>query len=242
MVTQHSAYDFSAILDGLIARRKIQGPHAAIIVATMRERCADLLSLSDVRYMPAFKILDLLGAMIEIAAAIAQATQLRPNEVRALLRESFCDDTALMRQFMLEAALERARYEPMMLDTQGQNPAHARSMLLKRRWLAMREAHQQKFTLPEAWMQAVDEAAHHAMTAADFTDYRMGPLLQMLAEMLALSRKTYQQHDTIDSLTQALSPQGAIWRRYALKAKRYGQPASQTPDISKHSATLHTIH
>lgn len=242
MVTQHSAYDFSAILDGLIARRKIQGPHAAIIVATMRERCADLLSLSDVRYMPAFKILDLLGAMIEIAAAIAQATQLRPNEVRALLRESFCDDTALMRQFMLEAALERARYEPIMLEANTQNPAHARSTLLTRRWLAMRTAHQEKFTLPDDWLEAVDTAAYRAMNAADFSEYRLGPVLQMLAEMLALSRKTYQQHGNIEHLASALSPQGAIWRRYALKAKRYGVAATPTTDISVHTGIRHTIH
>jgi hypothetical protein len=242
MVTQHSAYDFSAILDGLLARRKIQGPHAAMIIATTRERCADLLSQPDIRYMPAFKILDLLGAMIEIAAAITQATQLRPNEVHALLRESFCDDTALMRQFMLEAALERARYEPIMLEPHAQNPEHTRSALLARRWLAMRTAHQEKFALPDAWLKAVDAAAYQAITAADFADYRLGPLLQMLAEMLAQSRKTYEQDGTITSLMEALSPRGAIWRRYALKAKRYGQAAPQTPDITQHTSILHTIH
>lgn len=242
MVSTYSAYDFSAILDGLIARRNIRGPHAAIIIATTRDRCTDLLSLSDIRYMPAFKILDLLGAMIEIAAAIAQATQLRPNEVRALLRESFCDDTALMRQFMLEAALERARYEPIMLEAHTPNPSEARSVLLQRRWQAMRTAHQEKFVLPDDWMQVVNTAAHQAMIAADFVNYRMGPLLQMLAEMLALSRKIYQQQGGLSSLVEALSPQGAIWRRYALKAKRYAQPACKPTDISNHSSTLHTIH
>lgn len=242
MVTTRSAYDFSAILDGLIARRKIQGPHAAMIIATLRERCTDLLSLPDIRYMPAFKILDLLGAMIEIAAAIAQASQLRPNEVRALLRESFCDDTALMRQFMLEAALERARYEPIMLETQSQSPEGARRLLLERRWLAMRTAHQEKFTLPTDWMAAVDSAAHDVISAPDFSHYRMGPLLQMLAEMLALTRKSCQQNAPLSGLIEALSPHGAIWRRYALKAKRYGQTAAVPPDMNQHSATLHTIH
>lgn len=242
MVSTFSTYDFTAILDGLIARRKIQGPHAAIIIATTRERCTDLLSLSDIRYMPAFKIFDLLGAMIEIAAAIASAAQLRPNEVRALLRESFCDDTALMRQFMLEAALERARYEPIMLEANTENPEHARSILLTRRWLAMRTAHQEKFTLPDDWLDAVDIAAYRAMGAPEFAQYRMGPVLQMLAEMLALSRKTYQQHGSIEHLASALSAQGTIWRRYALKAKRYRLAATPVADISEHAGIRHTIH
>ncbi|MBX9725744.1 MAG: hypothetical protein K2X09_00640, partial [Rickettsiales bacterium] len=115
MVSNVSAYDFSAVMDGLLARQKIRGPHVTSIVSTTRERALALLSLPDARYMPAFKILDMLSAMVAIAGAIAEATQLRANEVRALLRESLGDDTKLVRQFMLEAALERARYEPLML-------------------------------------------------------------------------------------------------------------------------------
>lgn len=241
MVSSAYAYDFSAIIDGLLARKKIQGPHANVILSTTRERGLNLLSLPDARYMPAFKILDMLAAMVAIAAAINNATQLRTNEVHALLRESFSDDTKLMRHFMLEAALERARYEPLMLEVKVTNPRAERSMILERRWQAMRTAHHEKVALPNAWMDIIDAAVNRALTAEIFLDFRSGPLLQMLAEMLALARKMQQQNESLASLEKALSPRGDLWRRYALKTIRYREPASVATDVAKLQAP-HTIH
>ncbi|MDX2095179.1 MAG: hypothetical protein SFW64_04490 [Alphaproteobacteria bacterium] len=241
MVSTVSAYDFSAVLDGLLARREIRGPHATMIASVTRERALALLCLPDVRYMPAFKILDMLTAMVAIAAAIAEATQLRVGEVRALLRESLGDDTKLIRHFMLEAALERARYEPLMMDARTADAQLRREIILQRRWAAMRTAHQEKAALPEAWMDSVEAAVACALAADDFRRFRQGPLLQMFAEMLALARKMHQQGEPLAALAAALAQGGTLWRRYALKTARYREPSAPVADI-RALRPPHTIH
>lgn len=241
MLNTTSAYDFIAVMDGLLARQIIRGPHAAIITSLTRERASALLLLPDIRYMPAFKILDLLTAMAGIAAAIAQAPQLRGIEVRALLRESLSDETKLMRHFLLEAALERARYEPLIIEHALNDKQAERELILQRRWAAMRAAHQEKAALPDDWMDAVDSAVEAVLAAPEFRLFRRGPLLQMFAEMLDLARKMYQQKAPTSTLVSSLSSDSPLWRRYVLKKARYTEPKSPTPDIRKISAP-HTIH
>lgn len=241
MVSTASTYDFTAIIDGFFSRKKIRGPHSALITASVRERAMTLLSHDDVRYMPAFKILDMLAALVNIASAIMDAPQLRPNEVKALLRESFSDGTPLIRQFMLEAALERARYEPLMLATPASETTAERDIILHRRWAAMRAAHQEKAQLPDDWMDAVDTAVEHAMAVKDFQRFRQGPLLQMFAEMLAIARKLHHQRETLEALEFAISDSGALWRRYALKTARFSEKTAKPSDI-KSIQPPHTIH
>ena len=241
MVSTASTYDFTSIIDGFFSRKKIRGPHAALITASVRERAMTLLSHDDVRYMPAFKILDMLAALVNIAGAIMEAHQLRPNEVKALLRESFSDGTPLIRQFMLEAALERARYEPLMIATPASEATVERDIILHRRWAAMRAAHQEKAQLPDDWMDAVDSAVEHAMEVKDFQRFRQGPLLQMFAEMLGLARKLHHQGEPLDALEFAVSDNGALWRRYALKTARFSEKAVKASDIQSIQPP-HTIH
>jgi hypothetical protein len=240
MVSTAATYDFSTVIDGFFASKQIRGPHRALITATIRERALNLLSHEDVRYMPAFKILDMLAALVTIGVAIADASQLRPVEMRALLRESLSDGTSLIRQFMLEAALERARYEPLMLPD-APSTISERDIILQRRWAAMRAAHQEKAQLPDEWMDAIDTAVEHALTAPDFQRFRQGPLLQLFAEMLSMGRKLHQQHAPLVTLVDALTDTGPLWRRYALKTARFSEKTVPMVEIS-HIQPPHTIH
>ena len=240
MVSTASAYDFSTVIDGFFEQKKIRGPHSALVTATIRERALNLLSHEDVRYMPAFKILDMLAALVTIGVAIADATQLRPAEVRALLRESLSDGTALIRQFMLEAALERARYEPLMLPSTPSN-ASERDIILQRRWAAMRAAHQEKSQLPDDWMDTIDSAVDHALASKDFQNFRHGPLLQLFAEMLSTARKLHHQRAPLVTLIDALAQRGPLWRRYALKSARFSEKAPPPVEITRIQPP-HTIH
>jgi len=240
MVSTAAAYDFSTVIDGFFAQKKIRGPHSDLITTTIRERALNLLSHDDVRYMPAFKILDMLAALVSIGAAIAAATQLRPTEIRALLRESLSDGTALVHQFMLEAALERARYEPLMLP-EAPSATSERDIILQRRWAAMRAAHQEKAQLPDDWMDAIDNAVELALTAPDFHRFRQGPLLQLFAEMLSLGRKLHHQRETLLTLVDGLADTGPLWRRYALKTARFSERAAPPVEISRIQPP-HTIH
>ncbi len=240
MVSTVATYDFSTVIDGFFASKKIRGAHSGLITATIRERALNLLSHDDVRYMPAFKILDMLAALVNMGVAISDAPQLRPIEVRALLRESLSDGTPLVRQFMLEAALERARYEPLMIP-ETPSAATERDIILQRRWAAMRAAHLEKAQLPDDWMDAIDSAVEHALTAKEFHRFRQGPLLQLFAEMLSLARKLNQQRAPLITLVDALAPTGALWRRYALKSARFNEKAAAPIEISRMHPP-HTIH
>jgi len=208
----------------------------------VRARALALLEKPDVRYMPTFKVLDLLAAVTNIAAAVAEAPQLRPNEAEALLRESLADTAPLVGHFLLEAALERARYEPLMLDTRIHDAALERELVLTRRWAAMRATHQEKSQLPDDWMDTVDEAVDLALDAEEFRRFRQGPLLQLFAEMLGLARKLHQQGEPLSALTHAIAEDGTLWRRYALKSARYGEKSLPPADIRAIQPHSHTLH
>lgn len=243
MVNTASSYDFAALVDGFLAQKKLaKGRHGELIHTTIRRRALDLLEKPDVRYMPAFKILDLLAALANIGGAIADAPQLRPSEIQALLRESMSETAPLIHQFLLDAAIERARYEPLMLEVRASDPSGERDLILNRRWSAMRTAQQEKAKLPDAWMDAVDHAVLTVLTADDFRHFRQGPILQLAAEMLALARKLHQQNAPLTALTDALKSDGALWRRYALKSARYAEKFSATADIRTIEPKSHTLH
>jgi hypothetical protein len=229
MVSTGLSHPFTTIIDEFFALKHISGRHGEMLRSMVRTRADSLLSHPDARYMPAFKILELLAALVDIAAAIASEPQLRPNEAQALMRESLSDGTPLVHQFLLEAALERVRYEPIMLAERPSNQENERAMVLQLRWAAMRAAHQEKASLPETWIDIVDAAAEQALTSPAFRYYRQGPLLQLLAEMLAKARSLHQSHADIAQLAAALAEDGPLWRRYVLKARRFREDAPTPP-------------
>ena len=242
MVETASSYDFSVIIDDFLLRKKLSGPHRNTITTTTRARALSLLSHPDVQYMPAFKMLEMVAALVNMAGAIDQATQLRPSEVNALLRESLSDTTPLLRHFMLEAALERARYAPLFIGDERREAMVARELVLQRRWAAMRATHQENASLPDDWMECVDTAVEAVLNADAFCSFRQGPLLQMFAEMLSIARTFHQSGESLNKLASALSSTGTLWRRYSLKYARFGQPKPKPADMKAIQPASHTIH
>lgn len=221
MVTLSAHYNFRSVVEEFLALKTFKGPHADMLRHMVRTRAFDILAHHDIRYMPAFKILDLMAELVNAADAIAIEPQLRANEAAALLQSQMSDHSPLIRQFMLEAALERARYEPMMLDATGYDAATYRTLTLQKRWAAMLAAHNALVELPDFWSQELTRAVHEVITAEPFRDYRQGPLLQFFAEMLTTARTLYTQGESHTILLDALGPKSALWKRYALKAARY---------------------
>lgn len=240
MVALSEQYNFASVIDEFIALKSFPQPHGDFIRDRMRRRALEILARPDIRYMPAFKLLDMLAGMVNTAAEIAAEPQLRRNEAQGLLDAHISDTAPLIVDFMLEAALERARYEPMMLDADDADALAYRNLMLGKRWQAMLAAHQAHAPLPPEWTQAVGDAVINVISASTFADYRVGPLLQFFAEMLGIAR---QLHDTAAPLTQLpahIGEQSALWKRYALKGARFRDiPAqSRTPSIplpAKHS-------
>ena len=242
MVSTGSDYNFAAVIDEFFVLKQISGKHGELVKSLVRERASTLLGHPDVRYMPAFKILDMLAALVNLAAAVADAPQLRPNELRALMRESLSDTAPLIHHFMLEAALERVRYEPLMLMPNPLDEASERERVLQLRWAAMRAAHQEKAALPESWVDAIDTAVEHVLAAKEFRHFRQGPLLQFIAEMLAAARKLHVQKATLEELVAALSDHGALWKRYALKTSRFTERAAAPLPPFPAIISTHSIH
>jgi hypothetical protein len=142
MVALSEQYNFASVIDEFVTLKSFTGPHGDFLRERMRRRALDLLAHPDIRYMPAFKLLDLLAEMVNTASAIAEEPQLRRNEAQALLDSHISNNAPLIAQFMLEAALERARYEPMMLEAADTDAMAYRNLTLTKRWQAMLAAHQ----------------------------------------------------------------------------------------------------
>jgi len=188
----------------------------------LQQRVTDLLNDSDSAYLPSFKCMDFVATCANIATSIAAEPQLRPQEALGLLKSMLTDDTEIVRRFRLEAALERARYEPMMLhETELADAVSHRHAMLQKRWHAMREAQQKLYAIGEAYLREVDQAVTLVLESDAFRDYRMGPLMQFFAEMLHTARlASYQAHPP-SILAELLHPSGRLWRSYALKSRRF---------------------
>lgn len=221
MVSLTRDYNFASVVDDFFALKTLSGPHADILRTQVRARAEELLGNPDTRYMPAFKILDLLAVMVNTATDVASESQLRAHEATALLRANLADTTPLVRQFVLDAALERARYEPMMI-VESEDISH-RDAALHKRWDAMLSAHQALEPLPPEWEAEISRAVAHVMAAEAFHEFRQGPLLQLFAEMLQAARTLHREQASLAQLHKALGPDAPLWKRYALKANRYGE-------------------
>lgn len=229
MVALSEQYNFASVIDEFIALKSFPLPHGDFLRERMRKRALEILSHPDIRYMPAFKLLDLSAEMVNTTAAIAAEPQLRRNEAQALLDSHISDAAPLVAQFMLEAALERARYEPMVVEATGADALAYRNLMLTKRWQAMLDAHQAHVALPDAWASAVSDSVVSVISSPHFADYRVGPLLQFFAEMLAIARQLHETAAPLAQLRDHIGDHGALWKRYALKNARYREQGSTDP-------------
>lgn len=228
MVSHASDYNFTGVVDEFFALKTLSGPHADLLKNQVRERAIELISGPDVRYMPAFKILDLLANMVNIATSVASEPQLRAHEATALLRANLSDNAPLIRQFALEVALERVRYEPMILAEEPTDIPH-RDRALRKRWQSMLNTHQAMEPIPADWETIIDDAVETVITSETFHDFRQGPLMQLFAEMLQTARHIHREGASIDHLKSALGPNAPLWKRYALKETRYAARPDTSP-------------
>jgi len=221
MQTWPNAYDFQTLLAHFFELRPLTGVHRVKLTELVETHARTILSHPDAKYIPAFKVLDLLAEMVNRAAAIDEERQLRAIEAIKLCEAEFAPTAPLLRNFMLEAALERARYEPIMMHGDFSDAASHRSSLLEKRWRAMREAHRGTHVMPDEWLQAVDAIVLRAIGSDTFREYRVGPLLQMFAEMLQSARQLHGANLPLHTLNAHIGEKSALWKRYQLKAKRF---------------------
>lgn len=235
--------DILALYNGLCDSLQPDSANWPQIEATLHQHIFNFVDDPLTGYMPSHKWLEFIAGCVEHAVTIASEPQLRANEARAMLKQVIGHDTPLYRQFKLEAALERARYEPVMLQDGGGNSTQKRDLLLNKRWHAMKLAQQEHAPLPVAMLDILDHAVDSAIQAPCFANYRIGPMLQFFAEMLQIARQLHHNGQASNLLADKIMESSTLWRRYALKSERFKEEEAKAiesfypiwPDLSTDS-------
>lgn len=211
-------YDYTTVLSSFFeAATDIDPVRAAPLKQLAESAARNALDNKDVVYMPAFKVLDLLSSIVNLTVGIAREPHLRPSEAKAMLTQLLLDSAPLLSKFHRDAALERVRYEPVMLTQQFDSALDKRNAALHIRLDRMLAIYREAERLPVEFYTIVTTQAEAAMQSADFAQYRAGPLCQLFAEMLAAAESA----NTPEDLARLISPTGRVWKSFRLKAHRF---------------------
>jgi hypothetical protein len=239
-------YDYTSVLASFFDAAHDIAPERLTPLKQLAESTARrALSNPDIVYMPAFKVLDLLGRIVSLSTDIAREPHLRPGESKAMLHQLLLDTSPLLTNFYRDAALERVRYEPVMLTKRFDSALEKRNAILHVRLERMLTIYREANILTQTQLSIVAQQAEAAMHTADFAQYRAGPLCQLFAEMLSAAERA----ESDDQLLSQLSPNGRVWKSFRLKAHRYsasandplisGEPADR---IDAPTPTTHHLH
>ncbi len=232
MVHYLASEDIVALFDDLCAQASPPSPLWHDLHETLRQHVKDIAEMPDASYLPRHKWLEYLSAILSHAQSIAQESQLRGYEASAMLRQLIGSGAPLHKQLRYDAALEEARYAPMMLlSSEKESPRHE---LLHKRWRAMLAVQQVHMPLSEDSIALLNSAVEIAISDPAFQHYRTGPMLQFFAEML-LSASECEAECTTAELGKKIGPHSAHWKRFALKSARFSKrTAAQTPPDIRH--------
>lgn len=210
-------YDYSSVLSSFFETAGELPEHTQPLKPLVETAARRALSHPDVAYMPAFKVLDLLSALVNLCVGIAREPHLRLGEAKAMLQQLITDTAPLLSHFYREAALERVRYEPVMLPERYTSALEKRNAVLCIRLDRMCGIYTDAALLSPITVETVRQAAEEAMHSDDFLTYRAGPMCQLFAEML----QTATSVSDPQSLRALIGPEGRVWKSFRLKAHRY---------------------
>jgi hypothetical protein len=218
--------DFMEILGGFFDRLSGSGaflfPNCREIVT---ETAKSALSHIDLHYVPGHKITEFMADLVNVAASISSEGWLSEDEARAQFTASTAPGSALMQHFFLEARMEQARYEPIMLTMRFDDPRSERNAILRQRLKRMLEARQSYQPMPNSFIRAIRIAGHHAIHAHCFSAYRVGPMLQFFADMIEqanqVAAESFDELAGLAALNTLLRAEGRLWKLYRYKAPRF---------------------
>lgn len=212
-----SAYNYQSVLDSFFDASDISSDAVAHL-KPLAESCARMALLNpDVTYMPAFKVLDFLSSIVKYTLSIASEPHLRHQEAYAMLSQLLKPDSALCQHFIFEAALERIRYEPVMLVHKFPSALEKRNAALMVRLTRMVALYDAAPDFSDHMHHAIMDYASQAIASSDFAAYRAGPMCQLFAEML----QTIEASGNQESYENLLGPNSTLWRRFRLKSQRF---------------------
>ena len=197
--------DILALCDGLCSTLAPPSHHWPAMESMIRDHIRAVANAPESAYMPSHKWFEFISGCVGHAVSIAQETHLRPHEARAMLDQLIGNNAPLSRQFKLDAALERARYEPMMLGYNALDHHAKRTALLIKRWNAMRAVQQEHAPLSDEALTIVQIYVERAIHELAFANYRIGPMLQFFSEMLTKA-SSLEADDAISKLERSIGP------------------------------------
>lgn len=210
-------YDYGSVLASFFETAGELPEHTHALKPLVESAARRALGHADAQFLPAFKVLDFLSALVNLCVGIAREPHLRTSESKAMLQQLITDDAPLLSHFYREAALERVRYEPVMLSEHFSSAWLKRNAVLHIRLERMCAIYTTAHLINEASISIVKREALAAMQSDDFATYRAGPMCQLFAEMLqAASNST-----DIDGLAKSIGREGSVWKRFRLKSHRF---------------------
>ena len=210
-------YDYSTVLTSFFDTAGELPEHAQPLKPLVESAAHRALSHADSQFMPAFKVLDLLSGLVNLCVGIAREPHLRLSESKAMLQQLIADDAPLLAHFYREAALERVRYEPVMLSEHFTSARLKRNAVLQVRLERMCAIYSAASLLSNDTLSIVKREALAAMASDDFATFRAGPMCQLFAEMLQAALTTTNPAE----LSSLIGPEGRVWKRFRLKSHRY---------------------
>jgi hypothetical protein len=236
--------DILALCDGLCTTLQPETPNWPALKNILKTHINGFADTAETHYIPSHKWLEFIAGCVEHAVAIADETQLRPHEANAMLQQMIGPTTPLYKKFMLDAAMERARYEPIMLAPQSElDESKTRISLLTKRWQAMKHAQQSHAPLSDSMLDILDATVMQAVDAPYFANYRIGPMLQFFSEMLQMASRLQRNGEASACLSDYVDSSSNLWRRYRLKSARFEtQEESKNLRISPENSLQPPLH
>ncbi len=218
--------DFLEILNSFFDQLSDSGavlfPNCRKIVSDAAESA---LSYVDLHYVPGHKVTEFMADLVNVAASISSEGWLSEDEARSQFTACTAPDSPLMQSFFLEARMEQARYEPLMLPERYDNPRSERNAILRQRLKRMLEARQSHAPLPTSFIRAIRVAGHQAIQAPCFATYRVGPMLQLFADMIEhanqVATESFDELAGLAALSTLVQEHGRLWKLYRHKAPRF---------------------
>lgn len=212
------------------------------LVRTVNSQIQAVADAPESAYVPRHKWLEFITGCVSHALSIAQETHLRTHEARAMLQQLIGAHAPLSKQFYYDAALEQARYEPIMLTAAVSQKISERTQILQKRWQAMCAVQQAHQPLSASSLASLDYYVASAIEDPAFCNYRTGPMLQFFADML-LHASTCEAENIPEMLESKIGQQSPLWRRFALKSSRFSKNQKQpSPSVWPTLPTPNRLH
>lgn len=196
------------------------GCYDALVAAAKR-----IMSATDLHFVPGYKITELMADLVNIAAGISSEGWLNEEQAAASFHELTASNSALVKSFIADARMEKARYEPIMLAQRYESPRAERNAILRMRLKRMLDARQSYQPLPTSFLRAIRSGADRILQAECFADYRPGPLMQMFADMIQMADRVaddvFDELEGMSALHSLYREEGRFWKLYRGKAPRF---------------------